>query len=102
MWSPLSVSRLVIFHWDPKSSGETKSVYRLVLNKCVKLVVKSYLGLRLELRAKTDVSRQKRKIQVIPHCQRVAFEVIQSLGTFRKASRSTRLKRDVCTMTQCP
>ena len=77
-------------------------MYCLVLNKCVKLVVKSYLGLRLELRARTGVSREKLKIQVIPHCQRVAFEVIQSLGTFRKASHSTRVKKDVCTMTQCP
>ena len=33
------------------------------------------------------MSRDKQKIQVIsvPQCQSVAFEVIQSLGTFRKA-----------------
>ena len=41
MWSSLSESRLVIFHWDPKSNGETKRVYHLVVNKCVRLVVKS-------------------------------------------------------------
>ena len=37
------------------------------------------------------MSRDKIKIQVIsvPQCQSVAFEVIQDLGTFRKASRST-------------
>ena len=40
-WSSLSVSRLVIFHWDPKPKGETKRVYLRVINKCVKLVVKS-------------------------------------------------------------
>ena len=61
------------------------------INKCVKVVVKSKLGLRRNLRARIDVSRDKLKIQVIsvPQCQSVAFEVIQSLGTFRKASRST-------------
>ena len=32
-WSSLSVPRLVIFHYDPKSK-------RLVINKCVKLVVR--------------------------------------------------------------
>ena len=41
VWSSLSESRLVIFHWDPKSNGETKRVHHLVINKCVKLVVKS-------------------------------------------------------------
>ena len=41
VWSSLSKSRLVIFHWDPKSNGETKRVHHLVINKCVKLVVKS-------------------------------------------------------------
>ena len=37
------------------------------------------------------MSRGKLKIQVIsvPQCQSVAFEVIQDLGTFRKASPST-------------
>ena len=38
-WSSLSVPRLVIFHWDPKSNGETKRVYLLVINKRVKVVV---------------------------------------------------------------
>ena len=59
-----------------------------VINKCVKLVVKSLSGLRLELIARIDVSRDKLKIQVISlrQCQRVAFGVIQSLGTFLKAS----------------
>ena len=39
------------------------------------------------------MSRDKLKIQVISlrQCQSVAFEVIQSLGTFRKASCSTKL-----------
>ena len=40
-WSSLSVSRLVIFHWNPKPKGETKRVYLNVINECVKLVVKS-------------------------------------------------------------
>ena len=66
-------------------------MHHLVIIKCVKLAVKSYLGLRSELRARIDVSRDKLKIQVILvlQCQSVAFEVIQSLGTFRKASCST-------------
>ena len=62
-WSSLSESRLVIFHRVPKSNGETKRVYHLVINKCVKLVVKSKLGLKLELKARIDVSRDKLKIQ---------------------------------------
>ena len=39
------------------------------------------------------MSRNKLRIQVIsvPQCQGVAFEVIQSLVTFRKASRSTKV-----------
>ena len=41
-WSYLSVLRLVMFHWDPKSNGETKRVNLLVLNKSVKVVV-SYI-----------------------------------------------------------
>ena len=50
-------------------------------------------SLGLELRARIDVSRGSLKIQVIsvPQCQGVAFEVIQSLGTFRKANRSVDL-----------
>ena len=40
-WSSLSVPRLVIFRWDSKSNGETKRVYLLIINKCVKLVVRS-------------------------------------------------------------
>ena len=66
-------------------------MHHLVIIKCVKLAVKSYFGLRSELRARIDVSRDKLKIQVILvlQCQSVAFEVIQSLGTFRKASCST-------------
>ena len=39
-WSSLSVSRLVIFHWDSKSNGETKRVYLLVMNKRVKVVLR--------------------------------------------------------------
>ena len=39
-WSSLSVSRLVIFHWDPKPNRETKRLYLLVKNKSVKVVVK--------------------------------------------------------------
>ena len=37
------------------------------------------------------MSRDKLKIQVIsvPQCQSVGFEVIQSVGTFHKASRPT-------------
>ena len=38
--SSLSVPRLVIFHWDPKSNGETKLAYLLVINKSVKVVVR--------------------------------------------------------------
>ena len=38
--SSLSVPRLVIFHWDPKSNGETKRVYLLVINESVKVVVR--------------------------------------------------------------
>ena len=42
MWSSLNESRLIIFHWGSKSNGEKKKrVYHLVINKCVKLVVKS-------------------------------------------------------------
>jgi len=74
----LSVPRLVIFHWDPKSNEETKLVYHLVINKCEKLAVKGSLGLGLELRARIDVSREKLKIQVtsVRQSQSVAFEVI--------------------------
>ena len=39
-WSSLSVPRLVIFHLDPKSNGETKRVYLLVITKSVKVVVR--------------------------------------------------------------
>ena len=42
-WSSLSVLRLVIFHWDPKSNGETKRVYVLVKNKSVKVVARALL-----------------------------------------------------------
>ena len=38
--SSLSVPRLVIFHWDPNSNGETKRVYLLVINESVKVVVR--------------------------------------------------------------
>ena len=38
-WSSLSVSRLVLFRWDPKSNWQTKREYHLVINKCVKVVV---------------------------------------------------------------
>ena len=65
MWSSLSDSRLVIFRWDPKSNGEAKRVFQLVINKCVRLVVKSLLGLRLESRARIDVCRDKLKTQMI-------------------------------------
>ena len=27
-WYSLSVSHLVVFHWDPKSNGETKPCYK--------------------------------------------------------------------------
>ena len=39
-WSSLSVSRLVVFHWDSKSHGETKCVYVLVIHKSVKVVLR--------------------------------------------------------------
>ena len=42
-WSSLSVPRLVIFHWDPKSNGETKRVHLLVINKSVKVVVRDII-----------------------------------------------------------
>ena len=48
----MSVPRLVIFHYDPKSK-------RLVINKCVKLVVeeiRAELQLRLEVRTRVDVT----------------------------------------------
>ena len=38
-WSSLIVPRLVIIHWDPKSNGETKRVYLLVINKSVKVAL---------------------------------------------------------------
>ena len=38
--SSLSVPRLVTFYWDPKSNGETKRVYLLVINESVKVVVR--------------------------------------------------------------
>ena len=48
-------------------------------------------GVKLNLRARIDVSRGKLEIQEIsiPQRQSVAYEVIKGLGTFRKASRST-------------
>ena len=62
-WSSLNESRLLIFHWDPKSIGETKRVYHLIIYNFVKLDVESFseLGLRLELRARTDVNRKSSK-----------------------------------------
>ena len=44
-----------------------------------------------ELGARINVSGDKLQMQVIslPKCQSVVAEVIQSLGTFRKAIRST-------------
>ena len=91
-WSSLSVPRLVIFHWDPKSNGETKRVYLLVINKNVRVVVRYITYTRVSGK-RIVVSRVKVQIQVIsvPQCHSVAFEVIQSLGAFRKASSSTKL-----------
>ena len=88
----MSVPRLVIFHWDPKSNGETKRVFLLVINKSVRIVVRYIIYTRVSDK-RIVVSRVKVQKQVIsvPQCHSVAFEVIQSLGAFRKASSSTNL-----------
>ena len=69
----MSVPRLVLFHWDPKSNGETKRVYLLVINKSVKVVVRYIIYMRVSGK-RIVVSRVEVQIKVIsvPQCHSVA------------------------------
>ena len=63
---------------------------------CVKVVARRNYRVKssVELGARINVSGDKLQIQVIsvPECQSLASEVIQSLGSFRKAIRSTHVR----------
>ena len=73
-WSSLSVPRLVIFHWDPKSNGETKRVYLLVINKGVKVVVR-YIILYMRVSStRIVVSRVEVQVITVPQCRCVALK----------------------------